>query len=255
MSADQIDRILADFRTWLEALPDLAAPRPEAPPAVDLGTLAAHFTALRHDVNLQTKAARAALDQSNEVVKQLATRPTPPDAEAHLKPTRKLLVDLADALSLSLKQVTRAVDSLADLEEAEEPAEWPAMPEAPALSLWGRLRGGSPSAAWHAWVETMRARAEALGEDHAAAQERFRPVLAGLADGYALGLRRVERALPQYALEPIECVGEPFDPELMEVVEVVGDSDAPSGTVVSVVRAGYRVGDTVFRFAQVAVAR
>ena len=97
MTADAIDRILADFRTWLEALPDSEATRPETlpPPAVDLGALAAQFTALRHDVNLQTKATRAVLDQSGEAIKQLTARPTFTDAESHLKPTRKLLIDLA----------------------------------------------------------------------------------------------------------------------------------------------------------------
>src|SRR6266478_5994622 len=60
-----------DFRIWLE---ELAAGEPGASatgvlhppvtdvpgsPAVDLATLVAAFTALRHEVNLQTKATRA----------------------------------------------------------------------------------------------------------------------------------------------------------------------------------------------------
>ena len=62
LTPDAIDAVLSDFRTWLE---DLVNP-PEAPvadapgsPAVDLATVVAAFTALRHEVNLQTKAARA----------------------------------------------------------------------------------------------------------------------------------------------------------------------------------------------------
>ena len=256
MSADEIDRILADFRTWLEALPDAVAPRSEAPPAVDLATLASQFTALRHDVNLQTKAARAALDHSVEALKQLAARPNFVDPESHLTPTRKLLVDLADALNLSLTQVTRAVESLGEIDGAAEADEWPEMPSAPAPSFWGRVRGrGSPSGEWLAWAEAMRSKAELLVDGQTAAREQLAPVLAGLADGYTLGLRRIERAFPQYGLEPIECDGEPFDPELMEVVEVFGDSHALSGVVVGVVRAGYRVDGRVFRFAQVAVVR
>lgn len=256
MSPDEIDRVLANFRTWLEALPDPAEPRPMAPPAVDLGALAAQFTALRHDVNLQTKATRAVLDQSGEALKQLAARPASADPESHVQPTRKLLVDLADALSLSLTQVTRAADSLANL-EVESVEDWPAMPSAPtASSFWSRWRGrASPSGEWLAWAEALRVRAEVLVDEYHGAREQLAPVLAGLADGYALSLRRIERAFPQFDLEPIECDGEAFDPELMEVVEVIGDSDVPSGTVVNVVRAGYRVNGRVFRFAQVAVAR
>ena len=255
MSTDAIDSILADFRTWLEALPDAAAPRPTAPPAVDLGTLAAQFTALRHDVNLQTKATRAVLDQSGEAIKHLA-RPATAHPESHLKPTRKLLVDLADALSLSLHQVTRAGETLTNL-GVEDAEAWPAMPSAPtAATFWRRLSGrASPSAEWLAWADAMRSKADVFIDDYQAARDQLAPVLAGLADGYTLSLRRVERAFPQFDLEPIECEGEAFDPELMEVVEVIGDSDAPSGTVVTVVRAGYRVNGQVFRFAQVAVAR
>ena len=254
MTTDEIDRILADFRTWLKALSDVASPRPPAPPAVDLGVLTAQFTALRHDVNLQTKATRAVLDQSAEALKQLAFRPASADAQLH--PTRKLLVDLADALSLSLTQVNRAVESLAEQGETGAAEEWPDMPSAPAPSFWGRLRGrGSPSDEWLAWAESMRVKAELRTDEQTAERERLNSVLAGLADGYTMGLSRVERAFPQYGLEPIECDGEVFDPELMEVVEVFGESDAPSGTVVGTVRAGYRADGRVFRFAQVAVAR
>ena len=257
MTAEAIDRVLADFRTWLEALPDGAAPPlAPAPPPVDLGTLAAQFTALRHDVNLQTKATRAVLDQSAEALKQLAAKPGAPDAESHLKPTRKLLIDLADALSLSLREVTRASETLAESDDGD-PEPWPEMPAAPpAPSVWGRLRGRvAPLSAWLAWAESVGARAAETEERRAADRARLGSILAGLADGYALGLRRVERAFPQYGLEPIECEGEPFDPELMEVVEVIGDEEVPSGTVVAVVRAGYRVAGQVLRFAQVTVAR
>ena len=243
MTAEAIDRILADFRTWLEALPDGSEPLPAAPPVVDLATLAAQFTALRHDVNLQTKATRAILDLHQ------SAKPPAPDADSSLKPTRKLLIDLADALSLSLREVTRAVESLSEADDSE-PASPPEI--APARpTFWSRLMGRDS----HSPDSPAMDRISEAEERRTAERERLGSVLAGLADGYALSLRRVERAFPQYDLEPIECEGEPFDPELMEVVEVVGDADVPSGTVVAVVRAGYRVAGQVLRFAQVTVAR
>ena len=67
--------------------------------------------------------------------------------------------------------------------------------------------------------------------------------------------RRVERLLPTLELEPLSCIGSSFDPELMEVVEVVGDTDQPAGTVVEEVRPGYLWRGRLFRFAQVKVAR
>ena len=68
-------------------------------------------------------------------------------------------------------------------------------------------------------------------------------------------LQRVERSMAQYGLEPIPAVGQPFDPELMEVLEVVLDSGAPPGEVVQEVRRGYLWNGRVFRYAQVRVAK
>lgn len=85
--------------------------------------------------------------------------------------------------------------------------------------------------------------------------EKLRQLAAAAADGYALSLRRVERLLPTLELEPISCTGEVFDPELMEVVEVVGDTGLPPGTVMEDVRLGYHWRGKLLRFAQVKVAR
>jgi molecular chaperone GrpE len=49
--------------------------------------------------------------------------------------------------------------------------------------------------------------------------------------------------------------GEPFDPTRHEAVSTVADSDAPDGTVVQVVRAGYGEGRSQLRPAQVVVAK
>ncbi len=70
-----------------------------------------------------------------------------------------------------------------------------------------------------------------------------------------MGLQRIERALRQHGLETIAAVGEPFDPELMEVVEAVAGSGCPSGEVLDEVRRGYQWNGRVFRYAQVRVAR
>jgi molecular chaperone GrpE len=70
-----------------------------------------------------------------------------------------------------------------------------------------------------------------------------------------MSLQRVERALRQHGLEALHVVGQTFDPESMEVVEVVFDSGRPSGEVVEEVRRGYLWNGRVFRFAQVRVAK
>src|SRR5262249_59516036 len=69
-----IDAVLADFRAWLEQAAEASAsPEPEAPaPAFSWHALAAEFTALRHEVKLQTRAARAQLEQGAEALRHLA---------------------------------------------------------------------------------------------------------------------------------------------------------------------------------------
>src|SRR4051812_32893999 len=100
VTREQVDAVLADFRTWLEQLADATsadavvtpasnlesigkAPLPSAergeiserlaaaaaPP--DLHTLLAQFMTLRHEIRLQTKTSRAQQEQSAEALQQL----------------------------------------------------------------------------------------------------------------------------------------------------------------------------------------
>jgi molecular chaperone GrpE len=133
-----------------------------------------------------------------------------------------------------------SVDPL--LTDLEAGGDVPAQPVS-APGLFARLLGRSPSPA-------------PRSDTHAeAVADKLRQLAAAAADGYALSLRRVERLLPELELEPIACTGQPFDPETMEVVEVVGDSGQTTGTVVEELRPGYWWRGAVFRYAQVKVAR
>ncbi len=234
--------MLADFRAWLGE----AAPRPAAPPdgdAVDLHTLLAQFTALRHEVHLQTRAARAQQEQGGEALRQLgeavaalqqsqlgARLGEEQARDDVVRPLLKALVDVYDNLALAEREVRRAEDGAA---QAPAPPAESAPPAAP--SLWERLFGRTPAPPPTA--------------------DRSRHVLASILTGYTMSLQRVERALRQQGLEPISTVGQPFDPERMEVLEVVTDSGKPAGVVVGEVRRGYLWRGRVFRFAQVRVAK
>jgi molecular chaperone GrpE len=85
--------------------------------------------------------------------------------------------------------------------------------------------------------------------------ERIRQLLGSMLTGYTMSMQRLERALQQEGLEPIRSAGQPFDPERMEVVDVVAHTDRPSGEVVEEVRRGYLWRGRVFRYAQVRVAK
>jgi molecular chaperone GrpE len=84
---------------------------------------------------------------------------------------------------------------------------------------------------------------------------RVEALLASLVSGYTMSVQRLERAVRQQGLEPIAAVGQPFDPERMEVLEAVSDSGRPAGEVLQEVRRGYLWNGRVFRYAQVRVAK
>ncbi len=149
MNADAIEQVLADFRTWLQANPAAATaavpPEPVLPePPIDLAALLAPFVALRHEVNLQTKAGRAQLEQNAQTLELLRQAldtlrrppPAPPATDEQLRPLLKTLIDVHDALSLARREVLRLRDSVSAP---------PVVPVPPAvdvrLPLWARWLG------------------------------------------------------------------------------------------------------------------
>jgi molecular chaperone GrpE (heat shock protein) len=108
---------------------------------------------------------------------------------------------------------------------------------------------GTPDAG--AMLKEVEARHQRVVE----AAKLVRSSFDGLIAGYRMSLARVDRAIEQAGLEVIATTGEKFDPELMEAVEVLGDTGRPAGEVIEEVRRGYLRGDVVFRYAQVKVAR
>ena len=81
----------------------------------------------------------------------------------------------------------------------------------------------------------------------------------GAADVIAEGIRRTassfENALAAAGLEPIDAVGEMFDPELHDAIETVAVSPEDEGKVVAQHTRGYKIGDRLLRPARVKVGR
>jgi molecular chaperone GrpE len=277
-----IAALLADFHHWLTALAALPAPPPgpEPPPAPDLHALLGQLTALRHEVNLQTRAARAQQEQTGEALRVLgdaleelrdtaASVSQGADGPEQLRPLLNTLADLYDALAQAGREIGRTrdavlpalADAVATAETDEEPLE---LPPCPAVPRWQRWLGArDAAAAWRDAAEKhLAARRERLAE---AKRERLRLAREGvqkvrrslesLIAGYGMSLQRLDRALAQQGLVPIPTEGQPFDPERMEVLEAVDDPAAVPGTVVEEVRRGYLWDGRVFRYALVRVAR
>jgi molecular chaperone GrpE len=243
---------------------------------VDLQTLLGQFIALRHEVNLQTRAVRTQQEQNTDTLRQLARalddleraneaadQEGQQARDEQVRPLLKVLVDVADALGLARREMQRlqqtiwvALDQLPALLEPAKPPEPPPAPERP--GFWARWFGSAPSP-----VEAPPEGPEVSPfppppEGRQVVEEltkNVRQLLASLITGYTMSLQRIERALGQQGLEPMNTTGRPFDPEYMEVMEAVVDSGRPAGEVVEEVRPGYLWHGRVFRYAQVRVAR
>src|SRR5947209_18310963 len=120
LTPEAIEAVLADFRGWLT---DLAAGRVAAAPtepdaeAVDLATLVGQFTALRHEVSLQTRAVRAQQEQNAETLRRLARTvdaltapPAAAPADDELRPLLQTLVETHDALARAADELRRVRD-------------------------------------------------------------------------------------------------------------------------------------------------
>jgi molecular chaperone GrpE len=82
------------------------------------------------------------------------------------------------------------------------------------------------------------------------------PAAASVLEGVTIVRDRFLTDLQRAGVDRIDPTGEPFDPNVAEAVGVAPvDDPAKAGTVVQVVRAGYRLGDRVFRPARVLVGR
>jgi len=98
MSDEAIEAVLAEFRTWLRANGDAEASPPD---------LVGEFTALRHEVKLLTRAARA---QNEQIAALLQVNDPPADETESAEDRRPFLmavVELLDTLDRSLEGAGR----------------------------------------------------------------------------------------------------------------------------------------------------
>jgi molecular chaperone GrpE len=259
--------VLEEFRGWFEQAAELGelptVPADERPP-VDLHTLVGQFTALRHEINLQTRAGRAQLEQGRQTLeamqqamlamtegKAAQDRLAGLEQDDCLRPLLKTLIELADTFRLAGRQLQRGRQALDTMLQTLEHSTAPVV-KLPrlvrlAVNLVLRLSGRPSIPATDDGRERRRQAAES--------RRRLQELLEAQVSGYEMSLRRLERTLSQHGLEAIASVGLPFDPERMEVIEAVTDSGRPAGEVIEEVRTGYLWRGRVFRFTQVRVAR
>ncbi len=291
VTVDPVDELLADFRAWLIATQ--AEPSAPATASLDVATVVQQFIALRQEINLQTKATRAQQEQAGQalgLLQQALEAVKRQESQAHesarnsvdeaVRPLLKTLIDAHDALSLAQRGLER-IEQQPQPEPAPPPALAPVVtgsdkiPPPPVLKIWvpywARWLGLSelierqvePMRRWHAGLKSfgvvvpMSAQPEPAPVDRTSSEraEKLQQTINALLVGYRMSLQRLERAMTQFGLEAIDCVGEPFDPEIMEVAEVVREEGRKGTEVLEIVRPGYRWQGRLFRYAQVRVVR
>lgn len=75
------------------------------------------------------------------------------------------------------------------------------------------------------------------------------------AEGLQLVLRQFLDTLQKMGVERIDQTGAAFDPTVHESLQMVESDDAPAGSVLNVIQAGYRMGSELLRPALVVVSR
>jgi molecular chaperone GrpE len=269
LTPGDIDAVLEDFRVWLTQLATASSDPVDLPrETVDLHTLVAQFTALRQEVNLQTRAVRTQQEQSAETLKQYGeavklleeaaeqvAESQQREAENTIMPLLKGLIEVADTQALAAKELYRVLAGVAEMIDRSKAADAEKYAVAPRLPLLARLSGASHVLArQQQLIDRLESRLKSRETSDSNA-ESIRTRLEAAALGLTMGLQRIDRTMRQHGLEPIPAIGRPFDPEQMEVIDTIADSGKPSGEVVDELRRGYLWNENVFRFAQVRVAK
>jgi molecular chaperone GrpE len=266
MTPESIDALLARFRDWLTTQPDdHAEPAPadllEEP--LDLASILREFVALRHEVNLHTKATRTLNEHAEQLLARLAASqpPAPPanetaDATATPPPYLHTLLEMHDALLLVSRESARIQTQLASaLAQATADDQPPADPQTPKLTWWMRQSGAAAIIAAQQQAITQLRLHLASAASYRAVIERAVRMLQASTAGFQLALARVERQLAAHDLQPIPTQGVPFDPERMEAVEVIAGEPGQPGEPVEELRCGWLWRGRVLRFAQVRLRR
>lgn len=267
---DEIEDLLDRFRQWLEdaraagdevdsngpgypGMPGVAtststaAARAETEGDFGLIRLVEEFTALRHELKLQTKGARGLIEQSEAMTAGLrqaidAFRSVEPREERAAwsagKPLAEALADLDESLARGRREIERITRRLG--EDATN-ALLDAVDDRFRRMSWIRRM---LAADYHRQVQNVARGGGWLRLD----------LLEAIIEGYGLIQTRLSRVMTAERIARIECLGRPADPEQMVVIEVVDDPDHEPGTVLKELRSGYTWRGRLLRYAEVQAA-
>jgi molecular chaperone GrpE len=254
-----VEAILDRFRDWLEDARLEAEGTEGVEPGLDSESgqptrefgiidLVEEFTALRHELKLQTKSGRGLIEQTENTIVALRQAidqfrsVEPKEGQAAWtagKGLAEALADLDEALARGEREIDRARRMIAD--ESIRGLE-------SALGDLYRRRSWIGRRYLRSYYQEVM---ETVRRDGQTRQELFDSFL----EGYGLIQKRLRRALASEQVTHIPCEGKPVDPELMTVIEVIDEPRDQPGTVAKELRRGYTWRGRVIRFAEVQAVR
>jgi molecular chaperone GrpE len=252
---DQVEAILGRLRDWLDAvqseaggLDRLVLSREDEPQTeVGIVHLVEEFTALRHELKLQTKSGRGILEQAETMLATLRQAieqfrsVEPKEAQAAWsagKPLALALADLDEALDRGRREIEKARDRIAAESTSTLVA---ALEENFRRQPWLRRRMA------HGYHREICGLVRDFGSV-------LRELFDSLLEGYELIQNRLRREMREERIERVPCDGCPVDPERMTVIEVVHDPSRAPGTVLKELRSGYTWNGRLLRYAEVQAA-
>ncbi len=233
---------MADFGTWLEALPETPPPAEDpGPESADLLTLLSEFNALRQEVRLQSREQNKGVLALNRTIENFQKTETTLDSLGHKnRRMAEAITALAGEFETLEDRIRNAVESQSD--DARHTG-WKQDIEMNAVRPFLDVRD--------ALIRGLKAAREASGF-----RGFFRSAsknLEGVAEGYAMALRRFDRALAAVNIRPIEAEGKAFDPKFMRAVDTRPGAEKDKGMVAEEQFGGFVRGDEVIRTAEVVV--
>ena len=272
LTAHEIEDILDRFRVWLQEAneeldhpeivalaeqllqrgsPNGAAGSEETAESVGLLQVAESFTALRHEIKLQTKGLRGLQDhvRTNQqavegAVDELqstrrdALKTAEESALATARPLIMGLLDIDEAIGQAVKTTEQSVTSRDHSPVAKQSLIDEFEHEFHRLPSWKRM--------WlNGFWNHVRQRLEETPEPPR------QPIQTETLEGLRLLQARVRRVLSEAEVETTRCIGHRVEPRTMRVIDVVDDPAQPPETVVDVIRAGYQWKGITLRPAEV----
>jgi molecular chaperone GrpE len=216
MDADAKERLIDEFRACLEdwePADGTACGAAGDGPMVDLSLLFAELSVLRNEVRVEARQFKTALDDMRALTELLNEQ------------NSRLTHDLErarEAEGAALRQTERRL--LLDMLDVRDRI-------AAAMDVFAAYRPG--------WLSRLAPTETRLAQ--------------GLGTGVALTLRRLDDALAERRVRPIEALGGRLDPNTMRAIGTDFDANGAPGEVLREARRGYMRDDELLRLAEVIV--